>query len=160
MGSKGGTPANHGHKGRSAGPVPVRSEDRKRQLETDDEDSEKESLEESLEGSSEESTGPPPAKKLKSKNERQKLKTKPLRKRKSWKCEEDMTARELVAHWNRMARVKKKSETLQGWLKKTQRKRDGQNQLLRRMKPGTKGLLENTLLSAVSNISNPSLSLS
>ena len=43
------------------------------------------------------------------------------------KKEEDMTAHELVAHWNRTARVKKKSETLQGWLKKTQRKRDGQN---------------------------------
>ena len=30
MGSKGGTPANRGRRGRSAGPVPVRSEDRKR----------------------------------------------------------------------------------------------------------------------------------
>ena len=56
------------------------------------------------------------------------------------KKEEDMTARELVAHWNWTARVKKKSETLQGWLKKTQRKRDGQNRLLRCMKPGTKSL--------------------
>ena len=58
------------------------------------------------------------------------------------KKEEDMTARELVAHWNRTARVKKKSETLQGWLKKTQRKRDGQNRLLHRMKPETKSLRE------------------
>ena len=41
-----------------------------------------------------------------------------------------------------MARVKKKSETLQGWLRKTQRKRDGQNQLLHRLKPGMKGLHE------------------
>ena len=47
-----------------------------------------------------------------------------------------------MAHWNRTARVKKKSETLQGWLKKTQRKRDGQNQLLRQLKPGMKGLRE------------------
>ena len=53
-----------------------------------------------------------------------------------------MTAKELVAHWNRTTRVKKKSETLQGWLKKTQRKRDGQNPLLRQMKPGTKALRE------------------
>ena len=53
-----------------------------------------------------------------------------------------MTAKELVAHWNWTARVKKKSETLQGWLKKTQRKRDGQNRLLRQMKPGTKALCE------------------
>ena len=53
-----------------------------------------------------------------------------------------MMAKELVAPWNRTARVKKKSETLQGWLKKTQRKRDGQNRLLRRMKPGTKALRE------------------
>ena len=49
-----------------------------------------------------------------------------------------MTAHELVAHWNCTARVKKKSKTLQGWLKKTQRKRDGQNQLLCHMKPGMK----------------------
>ena len=61
-------------------------------------------------------------------------------KRKPQKKEENMTARELVAHWNRTARVKKKSETLQGWLKKTQRKRDGQNRLLRHMKPGMKSL--------------------
>ena len=53
-----------------------------------------------------------------------------------------MTTGELVAHWNHMARVKKKSETVQGWLKKTQRKRDGQNQLLCQLKPGTKGLCE------------------
>ena len=51
-----------------------------------------------------------------------------------------MTACELVAHWNHTARVRKKSEMLQGWLKKTQRKRDGKNQLLHRMKPGTKAL--------------------
>ena len=142
MGSKGGTSASHGRRGRSASPVPVRSGDRKRQLETDDESSEKESSEESLEESSEESTSQPPAKKPKGKNTRQQLKTKPLRKRKPQKREDDMTARELIAHWNRMARVKKKLETLQGWLKKTQRKRDGQNKLLCQLKPGTKALHE------------------
>ena len=39
MGSKGGTPANFGRRGQSTGPVPVRPEDRKRRLETEDEDS-------------------------------------------------------------------------------------------------------------------------
>ena len=96
MGSKGGTPVSHGRRGRSAGPVPVRSRDRKRRLETDDESSEKESSEES----SEESTSQPPAKKPKGKNARQQLKTKPLRKQKPRKHEDDMTAHELIAHWN------------------------------------------------------------
>ena len=151
MGSKGGAPANRGRRGRSAGPVPTRSGDsgRRRRLETDDEVSEKESSEESSEESSKESTSKLPAKKPKgggsgwsAKNLRNQIPVKPLQKHKPRKKEEDMTACELVAHWNRMARVKKKSETLQGWLKKTQRKRDGQNQLLRRMKPGTKALRE------------------
>ena len=84
----------------------------------------------------------PPAKKPKGKNVRQQLKTKPLRKWKPWKREDDMTARELVAHWNQKARVKKKLETLQGWLKKTQRKRDGQNKFLCWLKPGMKALHE------------------
>ena len=53
-----------------------------------------------------------------------------------------MTTCELVAHWNCTARVKKKFKTLQGWLKKTQRKRDGQNQLLHCMKPSMKALRE------------------
>ena len=65
MGSKGGTPANCGHRGQSAGSVPpTRSGDSrccKRWSDTDDESSEIESSEES----SEESTGQPPAKKTK-----------------------------------------------------------------------------------------------
>ena len=151
MGSKGGTPANRGHRGRSAGPVPTRSGDpgRRRRLETDDESSEKESSEESSEESSKESTSKPPAKKPKgggssgnAKNLRNQIPAKPLWKCKPRKKEEDMTALELVAHWNHTAKVKKKSETLQEWLKKTQRKRDGQNQLFRHMKTGTKALRE------------------
>ena len=151
MGSKGGTPASHGCRGRSTGPVPTQSGDsgRKRRLESDDKSSEKESSEESSEKSSEESTSRLPAKKPRSgsdggsaKTLRNRIPAKPLWKRKPQKKEEDMTTHELVAHLNRMARVKKKSETLQGWLKKTQRKRDGQNQLLHRLKPGTKGLCE------------------
>ena len=138
-------PANCGHRGHSAGPVPTGLRDsghRKRRLETDNESSKQESSEESSSESSEESTSRPPAKKPRgnSKSLRKQLQTKPLRKHKPQKKEEDMTACELVAHWNCTARVKKKSETLQGCLKKTQRKRDGQNQLLCRMKPGTKAL--------------------
>ena len=53
-----------------------------------------------------------------------------------------MSAKELVAHWNRTARIKKPSVTAQGWLKKTERRRDAQNWLLRRMKPGTRSLRE------------------
>ena len=58
------------------------------------------------------------------------------------KREEDMTAKELVAHWNRTARVKKPTVTVQGWLKKTERQRDRRNRLLRRAKPGTRSLRE------------------
>ena len=53
-----------------------------------------------------------------------------------------MSAKELVTHWNRTAHIKKPSVTAQGWLKKTERRRDTQNHLLRRMKPGTKSLKE------------------
>ena len=53
-----------------------------------------------------------------------------------------MLAKELVTHWNRTACIKKPSVTAQGWLKKTDYRRDTQNRLLRRMKPGTKSLKE------------------
>ena len=43
-----------------------------------------------------------------------------------------MSAKELVAHWNRTACVKKPTVTVQGWLKKTEHRRDQQNRLLRR----------------------------
>ena len=64
------------------------------------------------------------------------------KKKKPQKREEEMSAKELVAHWNRTARIKKPSVIAQGWLKKTERRRDAQNRLLRRMKPGTKSLKE------------------
>ena len=51
-----------------------------------------------------------------------------------------MSAKELVAHWNWTAHVKKLTVTAQGWLKKTEWCRDQQNQLLRRAKPGTRSL--------------------
>ena len=40
-------------------------------------------------------------------------------KRKPRKREEEMSVKELVAHWNRTAHIKKPSVTAQGWLKKT-----------------------------------------
>ena len=52
-----------------------------------------------------------------------------------------MLAKELVSNWNRTAHIKKPSVTAQGWLKKTECRRDAQNCSLRRMKPGTKSLL-------------------
>ena len=68
---------------------------------------------------------------------------KPLRKSKPpQKREEDMSAKELVAHWNRTAPVKKPTVKAQGWLKKTKHRRDQQNWLLRRAKPGTRSLWE------------------
>ena len=56
--------------------------------------------------------------------------------KKSQKREEDMSAKELVTHWNRTAQIRKPLVTTQGWLKKTERRRDAQNQLLQRAKPG------------------------
>ena len=53
-----------------------------------------------------------------------------------------MLAKELITHWNRTARIKKLLVTAKGWLKKTECRRDTQNHLLRRMKPGTKSLKE------------------
>ena len=56
--------------------------------------------------------------------------------KKSRKREEDMSAKELVTHWNRTAQIRKPLVTTQGWLKKTERRRDAQNRLLQRAKPG------------------------
>ena len=47
-----------------------------------------------------------------------------------------------VRGWNSDARVGLNKETAQGWLKKTVRKRDEQNRVLRRARPGTKALQE------------------
>ena len=55
---------------------------------------------------------------------------------KTRKREDDMSAKELVAHWNQTVQVKKPTVTAQGWLKKTERQQDRQNRLLRRGKPG------------------------
>ena len=62
--------------------------------------------------------------------------------KKTRKWEEDMMAKELEAHWNQTAQVKKPTLTAEGWLKKTERQRDRQNRLLRRAKPGTRSLQE------------------
>ena len=53
-----------------------------------------------------------------------------------------MLAKELVAHWNWTAHIKKLSVTAQGWLKKTKQRWDAQDHLLRKLKPGTKSLHE------------------
>ena len=97
----------------------------KRPLETEEEEERKTSSEES----SEEEL---PSKWLKKSEESSEKKTQ--------KREDDMSAKELVAHWNRTTPVKKPTVTAQGWLKKTERKWDRQNHLLRRAKPGTRWL--------------------
>ena len=50
--------------------------------------------------------------------------------------------KELCTKWNVSARVGKVSETRRGWLKKGKQKRNAQNKLLRRMRPGTRALQE------------------
>ena len=50
--------------------------------------------------------------------------------------------KELTASWNRRARVGLTSETAQGWLKKTEQKRNDQNCLLQIAVPGVKALKE------------------
>ena len=50
--------------------------------------------------------------------------------------------KEIVLNWNRTACIGKTTKTAQGWLKKGERKRDAQNKLLCRAKPGSRGLLE------------------
>ena len=99
----------------------------KRPLETEEEEERATSSEESSEEE------PPP--KWPKKSEESSEKT-------TQKREDDMSAKELVAHWNRTARVKKPTVTAQGWLKKTERQWDRQNCLLRRAKPGTRSLRE------------------
>ena len=123
-----------------------RSRRKRRRIDSDDE-SEKESSEETPESESELEDEPSSKRGRRSSSSTGKtgrpIKPKrPLRKKRKRKPKSDMTAHELVADWNRTARVKKKSETMQGWLKKTERKRDGQQRLLRRMRPGTKALRE------------------
>ena len=99
----------------------------KRPLEAEEKDKDT-----SSEESSEEEQKQPPSKRPKKSDKDPEESPKKTRKQ-----EEDMTAKELVAYWNQMARVKKPTVTAQGWLKKTERQRDRQNRLLRRAKPGT-----------------------
>ena len=53
-----------------------------------------------------------------------------------------LTGRELCREWNRTGRIGLTSETAQGWLKKTTKKRNQQGKALRRWRPGTKALQE------------------
>ena len=50
--------------------------------------------------------------------------------------------KEMIREWNKSARIGFKSETAKGWLKKTERKRNAQGRVLRRLKPGASALRE------------------
>ena len=50
--------------------------------------------------------------------------------------------KELTREWNRTGRVGLNLETAKGWLKKTEKKREGQQRALRRLVPGVKALRE------------------
>ena len=50
--------------------------------------------------------------------------------------------KELCTRWNVSAQVGKVLETRRGWLKKAEQKRDAQNKLLRRLRPGSRALQE------------------
>ena len=54
----------------------------------------------------------------------------------------DMNMRELCREWNTRAKVGLPSETAAGWLKKTERKRNAQGQLLRKAMPEARALKE------------------
>ena len=73
-----------------------------------------------------------------------KIPTKAIRKtaRHPRKSMKDMNMRELCREWNTRAKVGLPSETAAGWLKKTERKRNAQGQLLRRATPGVQALKE------------------
>ena len=76
-------------------------------------------------------------------NPSRKLQSKALQKRPTpRKPDSKKMMKELCTKWNVSAWVGKVSETRRGWLKKGQWKRDAQNKLLRRMRPGTKALQE------------------
>ena len=62
--------------------------------------------------------------------------------KKSSKPHHLMTMKELCADWNRTGRCGLPSETTHGWLKKTEKKRDGQQRNLKRAKPGVRVLRE------------------
>ena len=151
MGSKGpGAAARLSpRRGRSAGlPATSGSESGSSRKRRRDEDDDTESSEEESTPTESESEAEPPRRKNRrttsgGKTGAEPKPKRPLRKkRKPRKPRSEMTARELVADWNRTARIKKPSVTLQGWLKKTERKRDGQQRLLRRLRPGTRSLRE------------------
>ena len=85
---------------------------------------------------------PPPRKTpTKGKPGRKIIKSKALQKRPS-KPRKTMSMKELCADWNRTGRVGLASETAQGWLRKTEKKREGQQRALRRARPGVRALKE------------------
>ena len=69
------------------------------------------------------------------------IKSKALQKKPS-KPRKEMTMKELCADWNRKACVGIPSEMTQGWLKKTEKKREGQRWVLKRARPGMRALKE------------------
>ena len=85
---------------------------------------------------------PPPRKTLtKGKPGRKIIKSKALQK-KPPKPRKTMSMKELCADWNRTGRVGLASKTAQGWLRKTEKKREGQQRALRRARPGVRALRE------------------
>ena len=73
---------------------------------------------------------------------RKQLNRKPLRKINIRTPQKGLTMKEMTREWNRTGRLGLKSETAQGWLKKTTKKREGQQQALRKVAPGTRALRE------------------
>ena len=73
---------------------------------------------------------------------RKQLNRKPLRKINIQTPQKGLTMKEMTREWNRTGRLGLKSETAQGWLKKTTKKREGQQQALRKVAPGTRALRE------------------
>ena len=151
MGSKGpGAAARSSpRRGRSAGlPATPGSESGSSRRRRRDEDDDTESSEEESTPTETESETEPPRRKNRrttsgGKTGQDPKPKRPLRKkRRPRKPRSEMTAREVVADWNRTARIKKPSVTLQGWLRKTERKRNGQQRLLRKLRPGTRSLHE------------------
>ena len=70
------------------------------------------------------------------------LNRKPLRKTTSRTPQKGPTMKKMTREWNRTGRIGLKSETTQGWLKKMTKKREGQQQALRKVTPGTRALRE------------------
>ena len=67
---------------------------------------------------------------------RKKINKKPLRKMIPWTPQKGLSMKEMTREWNQMGQFRLKSKTTQGWLKKTMKKREGQQQVLRKVTPG------------------------